>query len=229
MDIIYHWHSFVEIEDNWNSILIDPFIIGNPLCDIKLEDIIKKNITHICITHGHSDHIWDTVEIFKKTWCKIISTFEVIKYFEKYYNITNNWSMHIWWKKTFESFSIKYVNAVHGWSIGPEFFPGKAAWLIISINWKNIYHAWDTALTYDMKLLKDENIDLAFLPIWWNFTMEIDDAVKAVKFINPKIVVPIHYDTFDSIKANPMIFAQEIMLNNLSNCKVLNPWQSIVY
>jgi len=229
MDIIYHWHSFVEIEDNWNSILIDPFITWNPLCDIKLEDITQKNITHICITHGHSDHIWDTVEIFKKTWCKIISTFEVIKYFEKYYNITNNWSMHIWWRKIFENFSIKYVNAVHGGSIGSEFFSGKAAWLIINTNWKNIYHAWDTALTYDMKLLKDEYIDLAFLPIWWNFTMEIDDAVKAVKFINPKIVVPIHYNTFDSIKANPMIFAQEIMLDNLSNCKVLNPWQSIVY
>jgi len=237
IDIIYHWHSFVEIDLWWKSILIDPYITDNKLCDISLNNICSKNIVAICISHWHSDHIWDTVEIVKKTWWKIISTFEVVQYFSKYHNINTAYSMHIWWSHTFpidwsenlSEFKIKFVNAVHWWAIWPEFFPGKAAWIIIEVWWKKIYHAGDTALTYDMKLIASKKIDVAFLPIWDNFTMWIDDAIIATEFIKPKIVVPIHYNTFESIKADPMIFAQEIMLNNLANCKVLNPWQSIVF
>jgi len=74
-----------------------------------------------------------------------------------------------------------------------------------------------------MKLLEEENIDVAFLPIGDNFTMGIDDALKAVEFIKPKIVVPIHYNTFDAIKSDPIKFAQLVMLSNISTCKVLNP------
>ena len=106
--------------------------------------------------------------------------------------------------------------------------PWKAAWVILEMDWKKIYHAGDTALHYDMKLLKDEKIDLAFLPIGDNFTMWIKDAIKAVEFIKPKMVVPMHYDTFDVIKADPMKFAQDIMLSNLSTCKVLAPGQAVV-
>jgi len=237
IDIIYHWHSFIEIDLWWESILIDPYIIGNNLCDVSLEKICSQNIIAICITHGHSDHIWDTVEIVNKTWAKIISTFEVVQYFLKYHNISSSYSMHIWWEhnfpinwsKDFGEFKIKFVNAVHWWSIWPEFFSGKAAWIIVEIWWKKIYHAWDTALTYDMKLLESKNIDVAFLPIWGNFTMWIEDAITATEFIKPKIVVPIHYNTFDTIKVDPISFAQEIMLNNLSSCKVLIPGQSIVF
>ncbi len=237
IDIIYHGHSFVEIDLWGESILIDPYITDNKLCDISLQTICSKNIIAICITHGHSDHIWDTVEIVNKTWAKIISTFEVIQYFTKYHNILSSYSMHVGWEHNFPinwsnnfwEFKVKFVNAVHWWAIWPEFFPWKAAWIVLEIWWKKIYHAWDTALTYDMKLLENKNIDVAFLPIWWNFTMWIEDAVKATEFIKPKIVIPIHYNTFETIKANPTNFAQKIMLNNLANCKVLTPGQSIVF
>lgn len=229
MEVIFHGHAFIEI-DLWDkSILIDPFITWNPLCDISVDDICKKNIDWIIITHGHSDHIWDTVDIVKKTWARIISTYEVIQYLLKKYNITSTHSMHIGWKHNFEYFSVKFVNAVHGWGIWEELYWGKAAWVVVFIQDKKIYHAWDTALTYDMKLLESENIDLAFLPIWDNFTMWISDAVRAVEFIKPKMVVPIHYDTFDVIKSDPVKFASEIMLWNISTAKVLAPWQAIVY
>lgn len=229
MEVIFHSHSFVEIDLGSKSILIDPFITWNTLCDVSLKDINSKNIAAIIITHGHQDHIWDTVEIVNKTWAKVISTYEVIQYLVKKYNITSTHSMHIGWSFDFGFFSVKFVNAVHGGWIWEELYGWKAAWVIVNVDNKKIYHAWDTALTYDMKLLEKENIDLAFLPIWGNFTMWIEDALKAVEFIKPKKVVPMHYNTFDVIKADPAKFASEVMLANISTCKVLSPGQAIVY
>lgn len=229
MEVIFHWHSFVEIDLGDKSILIDPYITWNSLCDISLKELSAKNIACILITHGHSDHIWDTVDIVNKTWAKVISTYEVIQYLVKKYNITSTHSMHIGWKHYFEYFTVKFVNAVHGWWIWEELYGWKASWVVVSVNWKKIYHAWDTALTYDMKLLESENIDLAFLPIGDNFTMWISDAIKAVEFIKPKMVVPMHYNTFELIKADPMKFASDVMLSNISTCKVLSSWQAIVY
>ena len=229
MEVIFHWHSFIEIDLGGKSILIDPFITWNNLCDVSLKEIAAKNIVAIIITHGHSDHIWDTIEIVNKVWTKVISTYEIIQYLAKKYNITSTHSMHIGWSFDFELFSVKFVNAVHGWGIWEELYGWKAAWVIVYVNWKKIYHAWDTALTYDMKLLESEKLDLAFLPIGDNFTMWISDAVKAVEFIKPKMVVPIHYNTFEVIKMDPIKFASEVMLSNISTCKVLSPWQAIVY
>jgi L-ascorbate metabolism protein UlaG (beta-lactamase superfamily) len=95
--------------------------------------------------------------------------------------------------------------------------------------WKTIYHAWDTALTMDMKLLWDyEKLDLSFVPIWWNFTMWIDDAIIACSFIKSKIVVPIHYDTFDIIKVDAWEFARKLLQENYWVPKLLVPWQEIV-
>ena len=229
MEIVFHWHAFVEIKKLDWSILIDPFITWNWSCDTHIDEICEKNIKAILVTHWHLDHIWDTVEISKRTGAKVISTYEVIQYFIKYHNLSAVHSMHIWWKYNFEDFEVKFVNAVHWGSIWAEMLPWKAAWVIVKIDDKKIYHAGDTALHYDMKLLEEEKIDVAFLPIGDNFTMWIDDALRAVEFIKPKIVVPMHYNTFDTIKTDPVKFAQLVMLSNISTCKVLNPGQALVF
>jgi len=227
MKVIFHWHAFLEIHNGDYSILIDPYIVWNSQCDVELEDICKKNIKLILITHGHMDHIWDTPEIVKKTGAKVVSTFEVIQYLTKNFDIGSFHSMHIWWTYEFEGVKVKFVNAVHWWWIWPELLWGKAAGIIVEINWKKIYHAWDTALTYDMKLLESDSIDVAFLPIGDNFTMWMDDAIKAVDFIKPKKVVPIHYNTFPIIQQDPEKFVQEIKLQNLADATVLNPGEFI--
>jgi L-ascorbate metabolism protein UlaG (beta-lactamase superfamily) len=228
--IIFHGHSFVEIEYWKWSILIDPMIIWNAICDISLDEIIKKKIYAILFTHGHSDHLWDGIEILKKTWAKAISTFELINFIKEDYWISNVHAMHIWWDFQFEEdLEIKLTSALHG---GGMLWSDKVCTpcgIVIKVWNKNIYHAGDTWLDINMKLLWEyDDIDVAFLPIWWNFTMWVDDAVIATSFINPKLVVPIHYNTWDVIKADPIEFSRLIMLKNLSIPKVLNPWQYIV-
>ena len=229
MKVIFHSHAFLEIQKDDYSILIDPYINWNTYCDVSLDDICKKNIKLILITHWHMDHIWDTPFIVNKVWTKVVSTFEVIQFLIKEYNIPSFHSMHIGWSFDFEWVKVKFVNAVHGGWVGPNLLWWKAAGIIVEINWKKIYHAWDTALTYDMKLLEEEKLDLAFLPIWDNFTMWIKDAIKAVEFIKPKMVVPIHYNTFDTIKQDPEVFKNEVEMRSLSSWKVLNPWEYIVF
>ena len=230
MEIIYHGHSFLEIKLTDSSIFIDPFIQWNPLCDISLDEIAWMNVKMILITHGHMDHIWDTPYIVEKTWAKVVSTYEVVQYLLRDHDITNSHAMHIWWKKKFEeNVEVKFVSAVHwGW-VWPNLLGGTPAGILLKIWAIKIYHAGDTALTYDMKLLEKENIDVAFLPIGGNFTMHVDDALTAVEFIKPKLVIPIHYNTFEAIKQDPYVFKNEVLLRNLANSKVLNPWESIEY
>ena len=230
MEIIYHGHSFLEIKLTDSSIFIDPFIQWNPLCDISLDDVAWMNVKIILITHGHMDHIWDTPYIVEKTWAKVVSTYEVIQYLLREHDITNSYAMHIWWKKKFEeNIEVKFVSAIHWWGVWPDLLGGTAAGILLKVWAIKIYHAWDTALTYDMKLLEKENIDVAFLPIGGNFTMHVDDALTAVEFIKPKLVVPIHYNTFETIKQDPYIFKNEVLLRNLANSKVLNPGDVLEY
>lgn len=230
MRIYFHWHSFVKFFHE-NCILIDPFITNNNLCDIDIFELKKLNIESIILTHLHNDHIWDSVEMIKNIpSIKLISTFEIISYFKKIFPKLNAHAMHIWWEHNFWEYSIKFVNAVHWWAtyISNQLVVSYPVWVVVRSNWYSVYHAWDTWLTYDMKLLSEfDNINLAFLPIWWNFTMWVDDAVIATSFIQPDIVVPIHYNTFDIIKADPLDFSKKVLLKNLSSPKILNPWQYI--
>ena len=209
MKLTYLGHSVLLIEEGEFKGIIDPFITGNPLCKISVEDLY--NITHIFITHGHGDHIGDTVQIARMNNSLIITNHEIADFLGKSKLRTH--SMHIGGRTKFDFGTVKMTNALHGSGIsynGNIICGGNPGGFVIEINGKKIYHAGDTGLTYDMKLLEDEKIDAAFIPIGGNYTMDIDDAVKAVDFIKPKITVPIHYNTFEVINADPEIFKNKV-------------------
>ncbi|SCG83190.1 UPF0173 metal-dependent hydrolase Tpet_1587 [Proteiniborus sp. DW1] len=209
MRVQYLSHAVVLIEGKEINAVIDPFISGNPNCPIKVDDL--KNITHIFITHGHGDHLGDTVEIAKKWGATVICNFEIGNYLARY--DLNIHTMHIGGTYNFGFGKVKMTPALHGSGItdGEEIIDGgNPCGFVIEIENKKIYHAGDTGLTLDMQLLESEDIDLAFIPIGGNYTMDIEDAAKAVGFIKPKVVVPMHYNTFPVIKADPTVFAGKV-------------------
>lgn len=222
MKIIYHGHSFVQIENNNYSILIDPFVTGNPTAITNIDNL-KCNF--VILTHGHGDHISDAIAIAKKYRAKVISSFEIANYAGKFE--VGAHPLGIGGGYNFPFGRVKLTIAHHSSSFPDGSYAGNPAGVIITTDGKTIYHAGDTGLFYDMKLIGEmHKIDCAFLPIGDNFTMGIDDAVKAAEFINAEITVPIHFNTFDIIKANPEDFKKKVESIG-KKCRIINIGDSI--
>jgi L-ascorbate metabolism protein UlaG (beta-lactamase superfamily) len=210
MKITYYGHSVFLIEEGNFKAIIDPFIKDNGMCNAKIEDI--TGLTHIFVTHGHFDHIGDTVELADRTGALVIANAEICRYLTSK-GVKKIHSMHLGGRNRFDFGVVKMTSAIHGSGIMGEetvIEGGNPGGFVIEVNGKKIYHAGDTGLTYDMKLLEDEKIDIAMLPIGGNFTMDVDDAVKAVDFIKPKAVIPMHYNTFPVIEASPEAFEKKV-------------------
>ena len=220
----YLGQSCITIEDGDHKIIIDPFLTGNPLAGAKQEEI---ECSHVLLTHGHGDHFGDTIEIAKRNDATIIATYELASFCGtkglKFH------PMHIGGAHDFDFGRVKLTIAHHGGGLGEnaEIYTGPPVGFLITMGGKTIYNAGDTGLFYDMKLIGEMNqIDLAFLPIGDNFTMGIDDALKAVDFLKPKKVVPVHYNTFPLIEQDPREFAGKV---KAAEVVIMNPGDSIEF
>lgn len=198
MKITYYGQSCLEIETNGKKLLFDPFITHNPLA--KHIDINTIKPDYILLSHGHGDHIADLFEIQKNSGAKVICIAEIATWLGN--KDIEAHGMNIGGGFNFDFGRVKMVNAIHSSSMPDGSYGGNPAGFVIYSEGKVIYFAGDTALTYDMKLLADDNIDWALLPIGDNYTMGADDAVKACDFINCKNVIGVHYDTFPTITIN---------------------------
>lgn len=206
MKISFHGHSVVKVVTDKHTILIDPFITGNELTDLKAEDE-KPDV--ILLTHGHNDHVGDTVELAKRNDALVVAPFELATYLGWQGVYTH--PMHIGGAYEFDFGKVKLTQAFHGSSYTTEdnqiVYTGMPAGILLTVEGKTVYHAGDTALFSDMKLIGERNnIDLAFLPIGDNFTMGPEDAALAAEYLNAKTIVPIHYNTFPPIKQDPEKF-----------------------
>jgi L-ascorbate metabolism protein UlaG (beta-lactamase superfamily) len=225
MNVSYHGHSVVKIETNDSVILIDPFITGNSQTDLRAEDV-KPDV--IILTHGHNDHVGDTVEIAKRNNSLVIATHELATYLN-WQGVERVHGMSIGGAYEFDFGKVKLTQAFHGSSFMTSsreiIYCGMPAGVLLTIEGKTIYHAGDTALFSDMKLIGDRHpIDIAFLPIGDNFTMGPEDAAYAAKLLNPQVVVPIHYNTFPPIKQDPNRFLE---LLEVPIGKILQPGEFI--
>lgn len=207
MKIQYLGHSAFYVETSTLKALIDPFISE----EVKNPDFLEEEITHIFVTHGHGDHLGSTVDIAKKSGATVICNHEIGVYLKK--QGINCHTMHIGGRVTLDFGTIKMTPALHGSGIETEegmIYGGNPCGFIIESEGRKLYHAGDTGLTMDMQLLAVEKIDLALLPIGGNFTMDVTDAIRAVDFIKPKRVIPMHYNTFPVIVASPEIFRSKV-------------------
>lgn len=223
MKVTFHGHSVVGIETNKAKVLIDPFITGNGLCDLKAEDV---QVDVILLTHGHGDHVGDTVSLAKRNDALVVAPFELATYLG--WQGVRTHAMHIGGAHEFDFGRVKFTQAFHGSSFIENesrqiVYTGMPAGILFSAAGKTIYHAGDTALFSDMKLIGEEGIDIAFLPIGDNFTMGPDDAIKAASLLKPKLVVPIHYNTFPLINQDADSFVKRLDMEG----KVLKPGEAI--
>ncbi len=201
-------HSCVSITDGAHKLIIDPFLNDNPQSPIKADEI---DVNYILVTHGHGDHIGDTFSIGKRCNATVIANFELANLCAK--EGLEIHPMHIGGAHDFDFGRVKLTIAHHGGGYGEDasVYTGPPTGMLVTIGGKTIYHPGDTGLFYDMKLIGEmNNIDLAFLPIGDNFTMGIDDAVKAVEFLKPKKVVPFHYKTWEIIDSEPEEFKSKV-------------------
>ncbi|GBC99074.1 putative L-ascorbate-6-phosphate lactonase UlaG [bacterium HR17] len=222
-------HACVLVSDGTHSIVIDPFLTGNPKAAAKPEDL---TVSAVIVTHGHGDHLGDAVAIANRNNCPIIGVFELVTYCQRK-GAKQVHPMHIGGSHAFPFGRVKFVPAWHGSAFveddGTIVYTGTPAGVLLFVGGKTIYHAGDTGLFGDMRLIGDRHpIDLAFLPIGDNFTMGVDDATEATKLLRPKIVVPIHYGTFPVIEVNPDEFARKVQAEcPQTTVRVLQPGESV--
>ena len=197
MKITFLGHASLQINIGDITILVDPFISGNPKAANINVDELKAD--YILLTHAHQDHILDVETIAKRTEAVIVSNYEIVTHYKNKgleghpMNHGGNWD--------FEFGKLKYVNAIHTSSFPDGSYGGQPGGFVIEGERKNIYIAGDTALTYDMKLIPlQTKLDLAILPIGDNFTMGIDDALIAADFVECDKILGYHFDTFGYIE-----------------------------
>ncbi|TFF34246.1 metal-dependent hydrolase [Mucilaginibacter psychrotolerans] len=198
MKVTYLGQSTIELVADGKKLLFDPFITYNELAK-GIVDVASLKPDYILVSHGHGDHVADLVQVQKQSGAQVICIAEIAEWLGKQ-GIENVHGMNIGGGFNFDFGRVKMVNAVHSSTLPDGSSGGNPAGFVISSEGKKIYFAGDTALTYDMKLLEDENLDWAFLPIGDNYTMGADDAIKAAAFINCKNIIGIHYDSFPVIK-----------------------------
>jgi L-ascorbate metabolism protein UlaG (beta-lactamase superfamily) len=222
--LTWHGHSCFMLEtDEKQKIIIDPWIDGNPMADIKTDDI--EALDYILVSHGHSDHFADVVKLAKKTGATVVSTFELVT-FTQSRGAKNGHGMNIGGAYVFDFGRVKLTPALHTGSIEGDdgSHTTDPAGFLISLNGgQRIYHAGDTALIMDMQLLHG-SVDVAILPIGDNFTMGPEDAARAVEMIEPEVVIPMHYNTFPVIEQNPEGFAT--LVGDRARVVILKPGES---
>jgi L-ascorbate metabolism protein UlaG (beta-lactamase superfamily) len=214
MEISWLGHSAIKLQGS-KTVYIDPFLTDNPVASVTPEEITEADV--VVVTHYHSDHLGDSFAICKKTGATLVGIHEIAVDGEAE-GITVE-GMNIGGTVEAKGVKIHMVQALHSAE------KGDPAGVVIEMDGKTIYHAGDTGLTYDMKLIGEFfKPDLSLIPIGDRYTMGVPSAVKAVMFIQTRKVIPIHYNTFPIISADPEEFKKRV--GDLAEVIILKPGES---
>ena len=203
MIIKYLGHSAFEIKTANRTILIDPFLILSPNYDYS-------SVTDIFVTHGHADHLGSAIEISKATGAKITAIFELANYCSSKGAYVNG--INLSGKMTYEWGNVIAVPAFHSSSTPEGDYAGCACGFVFKIENRKIYHAGDTCINSEMKIIGDlYSPEISILPIGGHYTMDINQAVIASAYLNSTQIIPMHYNTFEAISINIAEFEKKIL------------------
>ncbi|MDA0282296.1 MAG: metal-dependent hydrolase [Planctomycetota bacterium] len=216
-------HGTFSIETDGKTVIIDPFFTGNPAATTTADEVSPDALI---ISHGHGDHVGDAVEIARRTGCLVVANHEIIEWLAKQ-GVENVHAQHIGGSHKHDFGTVKLTIAHHGSSLPDGSNGGNPCGIVLKTTDGTIYHACDTGLFYDMKLIGEEGIDVAILPIGDNFTMGPEDALKAVKLIEPKRVIPDHFGTWPLIDQDVNAWATSVRCETSAEPVILEPGQSV--
>jgi L-ascorbate metabolism protein UlaG (beta-lactamase superfamily) len=234
MEIQFHGHSCFSLIDGKTKVLLDPFLKpNNPAAVATAEEV---DATHLFLTHGHADHCADAVAVAKRCGSSCVAIVELAKWLEEQGveevsdpNIGGTVSFDWGWVKLVPAW---HTNTVPGnpdspFSATGGHAIGTATGLVIEIGGVTVYHAGDTCLFGDMKLIAERNpIDIALLPIGGHYTMDRHDAVVAAELIGAGTVIPMHFDTFPPIETDAAAFKADVESQTSSKVVVLSPGEA---
>jgi L-ascorbate metabolism protein UlaG (beta-lactamase superfamily) len=219
MDIRFLGHACFELTDGDTRVLIDPFLTGNPKAAVEAGDV---DPTHIFLTHGHSDHIGDTVDIAKRTGAQVVAIVEIAGELGEA-GVENVSDPNIGGTVEFDDVWVRLTPAWHT-STTPGGTVNTPAGLVIGIGGKVVYHLGDTGLFSDLALPgRRDDIDVALMCIGGHYTMDRRDGVAAAELVGAKRVIPCHYNTFPPIETDAQEFKREVESATNSKVVILEP------
>jgi L-ascorbate metabolism protein UlaG (beta-lactamase superfamily) len=223
--ITWFGHNAWSIEIAGATILLDPFLNDSPTSPVKA-DAVKAN--YILLSHGHGDHLGDTVAIAKRTGATVITNFEVAEWLKKKGVADDKLIGMNPGGGTEQPFGhVKFTIAHHSSSMPDGTYGGVPGGFLLKLAESRVYFACDTALFLDMKMIGSVGLDLAVLPIGDLYTMGPEDSIDAIKLLNPKRVAPCHYGTFPGIQQDATAWAERVRSHTAAEPIVLQPGRQI--
>lgn len=223
--LTFRGHATFTAETNDGTrLVVDPFFDDNPAADVKRADV--GPLDYVFCTHGHTDHFADAVPLALETEATLVSTYEIAAFAETK-GIEKVHPMHVGGGWDFPFGRAKMTPALHGGQVhGDETgrFTTVPGGFLLNLDGTRVYHAGDTGLSLDMQLLKGQ-VDVALLPIGDNFTMGPEDAARAVEFVEPRLVVPMHYGTWPLVEQDPERFRD--LVGDRAAVKIMEPGEDL--
>jgi L-ascorbate metabolism protein UlaG (beta-lactamase superfamily) len=222
--LTWHGHATLGLETGGYKLVIDPFFDGNPAASLSPD---KVEADFLLVSHGHGDHVGDAVEIAKRTGATIISNYEIAGWFSEK-GVEKTHGQHLGGGHKHPFGYLKLTLALHGSMLPDGSYGGNPCGFLLTTNdGKKIYFAQDTGLFGDMKLIGEEGLDVAVIPIGDNYTMGPDDALRAVKMLEPQMVIPIHYNTWPLLAQDANAWKERVEKETKTRVMLLKPGESL--